>query len=187
METMRRGRGRPLGPPGASLRLIGLEAHPGAPQGARETIWAATALTETGLRLLAPRGGSRLTLDPRALGVLGEGLYEAARVGRLPTDAQMSLGCAGVRIAARKADGDPQVALRWIRSPGILLMGDEIVALARIAELSRDFSREFRSHPRLEYWAAEAADIVSIEVLDAATGIPLPRRIQKSSSNRVAA
>jgi hypothetical protein len=187
METLQRRRGRPLGPPGASLRLAGLEGHPGILQGGGEAIWTATALTEVGLRLHAASGGSGLVLNPRDLRVLADGLHVMGATGALPVDAQMSLGCAGLRIAANWVDGAPQASLRWAHSPGILLIGDEIVALAAVAALVRDFAREFRAYPRLDYWAGEAAEIPSVELMEAATGIPLPRRLRRSSAARVAA
>ena len=99
----------------------------------------------------------------------------------------MTLGAARLGLETRFADGDPQVTLAWIRSPGILLLGDELIHLADVAELARDFSTEFRAHPRLEYWIGEAAEIPCVEVLDAATGIPLPRYKPRDSRARVAA
>jgi hypothetical protein len=161
------------------LRLRGLEettilgTPPYAPP---DAIWAATALTGAGLRLVSPRGGSGTLLTARSLPALSSGLHEIHATGGLSVDLQMTLGSVGLLLETRFADGFPQALISWLHSPGILVIGDELARLGDVAELARDFAREFRVYPRLDYWANEASAIPCVEVLEARTGIPLPRR-----------
>lgn len=176
---MRRGRGRPLRPPGASVRLLGRECD-GIPQyagpGQRDAIWAATALSGAGLRLGHPTERRGVTISPPALQALSAGLREIDRTGSISVDIVMTLGCAGVRIDARIADGIVQATLRWPHSHGIVLMGEELLHFAGVAETAWGFAVEWITHPHLDYWHSEFAQIPGVEVVDSATGMALPRQ-----------
>ncbi len=181
---LRRGRGRPLRPPGAIIQLLGCipETEPyRVALGPSEAVWRASALSGVGLRLYAPRGGPGIRLDPGACRALSSGLYEAHRGTDFRVDAEMALGYVGVRAETRVADGIPQVSLWWARSPGVLLIGAaEMSQLAAVAELGADFATEWPRVPDLEYWVWEASQVPGVEVADATTGISLPRRKPRS-------